>query len=69
MNRSAPGYCSHDRLRQLERRSPGGNAPTTSVLLPADIRARLESRAAAKGVKPAEIMRRALVKYLDRHSA
>jgi predicted transcriptional regulator len=39
------------------------------VRLPVDIKARLDARAASEDVKPAEIIRRALVEYLDRHPA
>ncbi|MFT4086160.1 MAG: CopG family transcriptional regulator [Gordonia sp. (in: high G+C Gram-positive bacteria)] len=49
--------------------SPRGRTPTTSVRLPADIKTRLDARAADEAVKPAEIIRRALVEYLDRHPA
>lgn len=55
--------------RPAGRRTPAGNTPTTSVRLPADIKTRLDARAADEAVKPAEIIRRALVEYLDRHSA
>lgn len=46
-----------------------GRTPTTSVRLPVDIKTRLDQRAATEDVKPAEIIRRALVEYLDRHPA
>ena len=55
--------------RPAGRKLPSGNTPTTSVRLPVDIKARLNDRAAAEDVKPAEIIRRALVEYLDRHPA
>lgn len=55
--------------RPSGRRTPEGNTPTTSVRLPVDIKARLDTQAAVEQVKPAEVIRRALVEYLDRHSA
>lgn len=52
--------------RPAGRKIPAGNTPTTSVRLPVDVKARLDARAAEEAVKPAEIIRRALVEYLDR---
>ena len=46
-----------------------GRTPTTSVRLPADMKARLQTQAATESVRPAEIIRRALAEYFDRHSA
>ena len=60
--------------RELERvwaeevRPPGPH-PITSVRLPVDIEARLDARAVTEDAKPAEIIRRALVEYFDRHPA
>mgnify|MGYP000573637691 CR=1 FL=1 len=61
--------------RELERVwaeevSPArGRTPITSVRLPVDIEARLDARAVTEDAKPAEIIRRALVEYFDRHPA
>lgn len=52
--------------RPVGRKQPAGNTPTTSVRLPAEVKARLDARAADESVKPAEVIRRALVEYLDR---
>lgn len=53
--------------RPAGRREAGGNTPTTSVRLPQDIRDALDAQATEERVKPAEIIRRALVEYLERH--
>lgn len=55
--------------RPAGRKSPAGNTPTTSVRLPADIKASLDRQADIENVKPAEIIRRAIVEYIDRHPA
>ncbi|MCV7192413.1 CopG family ribbon-helix-helix protein [Mycolicibacterium brumae] len=49
--------------------TPQGRTPTTSVRLPVDIKTRLDAQAVAEDVKPAEIIRRALIEYLERHTA
>ena len=53
--------------RPSGRRVAAGNTPTTSVRLPQDIRDQLDEQAAAEAIKPSEIVRRAVVEYLDRH--
>lgn len=60
-----PGYASLKRGRPAGRREARGATPNTSVRLPADLRRRLDERAAAEGIKQAEIIRRALAAYLD----
>ncbi|WP_422558671.1 hypothetical protein [Gordonia sp. (in: high G+C Gram-positive bacteria)] len=37
--------------------------------MPTEIKSRLDARAASEDVRPAEIIRRALIEYLDRHPA
>lgn len=46
-----------------------GKTPTTSVRLPQELRAQLEAVATAEGVAPAEVIRRAVGEYIERHSA
>ena len=46
-----------------------GKTPSTTVRLPADIKVGVDARAAAENVKSAEIIRRAVVEYLERHPA
>lgn len=46
-----------------------GRTPVTSIRLPNALREQLDARARAEDVKPAEVMRRALVEYLARHPA
>ncbi|QKT05943.1 hypothetical protein HUN08_01105 [Gordonia sp. X0973] len=68
----------HDEVGDVEVRLPAGRpagggpargrTPTTSVRFPQPIRDRLNARADAEDVKPAEIIRRAVVEYLDRHA-
>ncbi|MDL9939041.1 hypothetical protein QSJ18_20055 [Gordonia sp. ABSL1-1] len=45
-----------------------GKTPTMSVRVPLDIRAKLDRLAEVEHVKPAEIARRALVEYTERHT-
>lgn len=63
-----PGPGSQVQLkngRPAGRKKAGGNTPSMSVRLPADLRTRLEERATVESVKPAEVIRRALAAYLD----
>lgn len=46
-----------------------GKTPALSVRFPRMIRNRLEERAKAESAPSAEVVRRAVVEYLDRHSA
>ena len=44
-----------------------GRTPTMSVRLPEELRERLAVRADAEAVTPGEVIRRAIVEYLERH--
>ncbi|GAB17071.1 hypothetical protein GOEFS_018_01030 [Gordonia effusa NBRC 100432] len=55
--------------RQVGRKTPGGNTPTTSVRLPASIRSRLDRQAGRESIRSGELIRKAVVEYLDRHGA
>ena len=46
-----------------------GKTPSTTVRLPVDIKAGVQACADAENVKPAEIIRRAVVEYLQHHPA
>ncbi|MFI1463476.1 ribbon-helix-helix domain-containing protein [Nocardia carnea] len=54
-----------DRGRPVGDAAKGGNTPVTSVRFPTEIRERLAARAEADGVKAAEVIRRAVVEYLN----
>ena len=62
----APGSFSKAAGRPMKFRA---GTPDYFRSAAVDIKARLDDRAAAEDVKPAEIIRRALVEYLDRHPA
>lgn len=54
-----------ERGRPVGEAAKGTNTPVTSVRFPAVIRERLAARADADGVKAAEVIRRAVIEYLD----
>ena len=57
------------RMGRPAKDSGAGKTPSTTVRLPADINVGVDARAAADNVKSAEIIRRAVVEYLERHPA
>ncbi len=57
------------RMGRPAKNAGGGKTPSTTVRFPVNIRAGIDARADAENVKPAEIIRRAVVEYLQRHPA
>ena len=55
--------------RPVGRREPSGPTPSVSVRFPAKLRERLDERAAIEQAPAAEVIRRAVAEYLDRHPA
>ena len=55
--------------RPAGRKTPAGRTPTTSVRLAPEIRQRLDRQASRESVASGEIIRKAVVEYLDRHEA
>lgn len=55
--------------RPVGRREPAGVTPTVSVRFPAKLREQLDKRAVVEHAPAAEVIRRAVAEYLDRHPA
>ncbi len=62
-----PGLVRLPNGRPRGRAKPAGNTPAISVRFPADVRRGLDAHAEVDGTPVAEIIRRAVVEYLDRH--